>query len=212
MNMHIRRRDVLKGTGALVVSMALPGVVTQAATLASRLPLKPEQLATYISINQNGSAVAWIGKVDMGQGTDIGWAVMVAEELDLPADRVSIVQGHTDVTVNQGGASGSTGIWRGGTALRNAAAEARRILIEMAAEKLSLPADRITVVNGVVGDRNNANKKVAYGELIGGRHLDVTMEWNKKFGNRLLGNGKGQPKGPRQAKLVRKSGHGPRAR
>jgi len=98
--MNIHRRDVLKGTGALVVSMALPGVVTQAATLASRLPLKPEQLATYISINQDGSAVGWIGKVDMGQGTDIGWTVMVAEELDLPAERVRIVQGHTDVTVN----------------------------------------------------------------------------------------------------------------
>src|SRR5882757_5621605 len=154
MTITINRRDALTGAGALVVSLTLPGVALRAGTLASRLPLKPEQLATYISINQDGSAVGWIGKVDMGQGTDIGWAVMVAEELDLPADRVTIVQGHTDVTVNQGGASGSTGIWRGGAALRNAAAEARRILVEMAAEKLSVPADRLTVANGVVSDRN----------------------------------------------------------
>ncbi|HLQ90045.1 MAG TPA: molybdopterin cofactor-binding domain-containing protein [Xanthobacteraceae bacterium] len=206
MDMHIHRRDVLKGTGALVVSMALPGVVTQAATLASRLPLKPEQLATYISINQDGSAVGWIGKVDMGQGTDIGWTVMVAEELDLAAERVRIVQGHTDVTVNQGGASGSTGIWRGGAALRNAAAEARRILIEMAAEKLNVPADRLTVANGVVSDRNDANRQVTYGELIGGRHFDVTMEWNKQFGNELLVTGKAKPKAPGDYKLVGKGG------
>src|SRR5258707_3367092 len=124
MNATINRREALAGTGALVVSLALPGVTAQAATLASRLPLKPEQLATYISINQDGSAVAWIGKVDMGQGTDIGWTIMVAEELDLPADKVSIVQGHTDVTVNQGGASGSTGVANGGAALRNPAAQA----------------------------------------------------------------------------------------
>ena len=86
---------LLAGAGALVVSVTLPGVKARAAiaTSASRLPLKPEQLATYISVNADGSAVGWIGKVDMGQGTDIGWAKMVAEELDLPAERVSIVQG-----------------------------------------------------------------------------------------------------------------------
>src|SRR5882672_1005204 len=167
MTIAINRRDALTGAGALVVSLTLPGVALRAGTLASRLPLKPEQLATYISINQDGSAVAWIGKVDMGQGTDIGWTIMVAEELDLPADRVSIVQGHSDVTINQGGASGSTGVWKGGTALRNAAAEARRVLLEMAAEKLGVPAERLTVANGVISDKSDPGKKVTYGELIG---------------------------------------------
>ena len=110
--MTVNRREALAGAGALVVSVTLPGVAP-AATRASRLPLKPDQLATYISVNADGSATAWIGKVDMGQGTDVGWTIMVAEELDLAPDRVSIVQGHTDVTINQGGASGSTGIWKG---------------------------------------------------------------------------------------------------
>ena len=109
MTIHLDRRQALASAGALVVSVALPGVAP-AATRASRLPLKPDQLATYISVNADGSATAWIGKVDMGQGTDVGWTIMVAEELDLPADRVSIVQGHSDVTINQGGASGSTGV------------------------------------------------------------------------------------------------------
>src|SRR5204862_1457787 len=126
--------------------------------------------------------------------------------LDLPADRVSIVQGHTDVTVNQGGASGSTGVWRGGTALRNAAAEARSLLIEMAAEKLDVPADRLTVANGIISDRNDTNKKISYGELIGGRHFDVTLDWNKQFGNELLVTGKAKPKSPGQYKLVGKGG------
>jgi len=199
--MTINRREALAGAGALMVSVALPRVAP-AATLSSRLPLKPDQLATYISVNADGSAVAWIGKVDMGQGTDIGWAIMVAEELDLAADRVSIVQGHTDVTINQGGASGSTGIWKGGTALRNAAAEARRVLIEMAAERLGVPADRLTVANGVVSDQTDAAKTVSYGELIGGQHFDVTLEWNKHYGNDLAITGKAKPKSPADYKLV----------
>ncbi len=205
MTIQLNRREALAGTGALVVSIALPGVAT-AATRASRLPLKPDQLATYISVNADGSAVGWIGKVDMGQGTDIGWAIMVAEELDLAPERVSIVQGHTDVTINQGGASGSTGIWRGGIALRNAAAEARRVLVEMAAERLGVPADRLTVANGVVSDKSDAGKKVSYGELIGGKHFDVTLDWNKHFGNTLAVTGKGKPKSHVDYKLVGKGG------
>src|SRR5882672_9345507 len=205
MTVQLNRREALAGAGALVVSVALPGVAT-AGTLASRLPLKPDHLATYISVNADGSATAWIGKVDMGQGTDVGWTIMVAEELDLAPDRVSIVQGHTDVTINQGGASGSTGIWKGGSALRNAAAEARRVLIEMASERLRVPADGMTVVNGVISDKSHAAKKVSYGELIGGQHFDVTIEWNKQLGNDLAVTGKGKPKSPAEYKLVGKGG------
>ena len=70
----------LAGAGALTVYLALPGVKAQAAiaTKASRLALEPDQLSTYISINQDGSAVGWVGKIDMGQGTDIGWIKMIA--------------------------------------------------------------------------------------------------------------------------------------
>jgi nicotinate dehydrogenase subunit B len=206
MNMNINRRDLLAGAGALVVSVTLPGVKARASTLASRLPLKPEQLATYISINQDGSAVGWIGKVDMGQGTDIGWIKMIAEELDLPTDRVSMVQGHSDLTVNMGGASGSTGIWKGGAAMRNAAAEARRALLELASEKLAVPVDRLTVSDGVVSDKNDAGKKVSYGELIGGRHFDLQLEWNNVIGNDLMVKGKAKPKSPSEYKTVGKPG------
>src|SRR5260221_3620471 len=187
MNLALNRRHLLAAAGALTVSVVLPGAKAQAAiaTQASRLALKPDQLATYISINQDGGAVGWVGKIDMGQGTDVGWIKMIAEELDLPPERVSMVQGHTDLTTDQGGASGSTGIWRAGAALRNAAAEARRVLVEMASEKLNVPTDRLTVTDGIVNDKSEAARRVSYGDLIGGRHFDVTMEWNKHFRNGL---------------------------
>jgi nicotinate dehydrogenase subunit B len=204
----LNRRQIIAGTGALTVYLALPGVRAKAAiaTQASRLALKPDQLSTYISINQDGSAVGWVGKIDMGQGTDIGWIKMIAEELDLPPERVSMVQGHTDVTVDQGGASGSTGIWKAGAALRNAAAEARRVLVEMASEKLGVPAQRLTVVDGIVSDKSDPAKKLGYGELIGGRHFDIELEWNHEFGNELLVKGKAKLKSPSEFKTVGKPG------
>ncbi len=206
MNLNMNRREFLASSGALVVSTLLPGVPAIAATQASRRALKPDQLSSYISINQDGSAVGWVGKVDMGQGTDIGWIRIIAEELDLHPDRVSMVQGHTEETVDQGGASGSTGVWRAGTALRNAAAEARRTLLEMAAAKLGVAADQLAVTDGVVSVKGTPGKKVSYGELIGGKHFDVQMEWNKHYGNTLLVTGKAKPKSPSEYKLIGKPG------
>src|SRR3954469_4282971 len=208
MTFKMNRREFLAGTGALTVSVLLPGLKADAATDAhgSRLGLRPDQLSSYISVNQDGSAVGWIGKVDMGQGTEIGWLMIIAEELDLSPDRVSMVQGDTEKTVDQGGASGSTGIWFGGAALRNAAAEARRTLVEMGAAKLGVPATELVVNDGVISPRNAPNTKVAYGELIGGRQFDVQLEWNKHYGNELKVTGKAKPKSPSEYKIIGKPG------
>ena len=105
-----------------------------------------------------------------------------------------------------GGASGSTGIWKAGAAMRNAAAEARHVLVEMASEKLGVPAEQLAVTDGVVSDKSDAGKKVSYGELIGGRHFDVQLEWNKKIGNDLTVKGKARPKSPSEYKTVGKAG------
>ena len=200
------RRAFLAGSGALTIAIALPGIAAKAAPLASRLPMKPENLATYISLDKDGRATGWIGKIDMGQGTDVGWAQMIAEELDLPLERVSIVQGDTHVTINMGGASGSTGIWKGGVAMRAAAAEARLVLVEMAAEKLGLPVAELRTENGRVIAKADATKSVAYGDLIGGRHFGETLEWNKIIGSDLSIKGRAQPKSPKDYRLVGKSG------
>ena len=207
MNIQTNRRGFLTAAGALVVTVALPGVKARAATTGTRLPLKADRLATYISINQDGSATGWVGKVDMGQGTEIGWAQMIAEELDLPVARVTIVQGHTDATINMGGASGSTGIWRGGVVMRATAAEARRLLLDMAAEKLGAKATDLTVTDGVVSVKGNAAKKVTYSELIGGKQFDQALEWNQVIGSDLSVKGVAKPKVPSEYKIVGKSGY-----
>ncbi len=207
MNMQINRRGFLAATGSLTIAVALPGGEAKAAVANSRVPLKPENLSSYITVNRDGSAIGWVGKVDMGQGTEIGWAQMVAEELDLPLARVTIVQGHTNATVNMGGASGSTGIWRGGAAMRAAAAEARLVLVGMAADKLGVAADTLVASDGVVSSKDDPSKKVSYGDLIGGRQFVETLEWNKEIGSNLAVKGKAKPKAPSDYKIVGKSGH-----
>jgi len=206
MTVNMNRREFLAGAGALTVAVLLPGVTREAyaaGVQGSRLGLKPDQLSSYISISEDGSITGWTGKVDMSQGTDIGWIKMIAEELDVSPDRVSIVQGHTAQTVDQGGASGSTGIWFGGIALRNAAAEARLVLTEMAAARLGVAPDQFKVDNGVV---SAGDKKVSYSELIGGKHFDVQLVWNKQFGNELKIEGRAKPKTPSEYKIVGKPG------
>ena len=200
----LSRRGILQGAGALIVSFAAPVSVSVAATAATKPPLTPDQLDSFIAVHPDGSATAFFGKIDGGQGTDLGIAQIVAEELDLDLDRVSVVMGDTARSVDQGGASGSTGIWRGGAALRAAAAEARRILLDMAAQKLGAPASNLVVTDGVVTVEGNAAKHVTYGQLIGGQYFNAKLDWNKQFGNPLEIKPTSPLKSPDQYKIVGK--------
>jgi CO/xanthine dehydrogenase Mo-binding subunit len=201
------RRTLLSGAGALVVSVGTPlGLDMMLATRAAfaqgaKPPLLPTELSSFIAINADGSVAAYFGKMDMGHGLFVAIGQMVAEELDVPFRAVKVHMGDTANSVNQGGASGSTGIQFGGKQMRMAAAEARRVLVEMAAEKLSVPADQLTVTDGVVQARDGA-KKVSYGDLIGGRYFNVQLDWNKQWGNALYAPGKAKPKPHTAHKII----------
>ena len=136
------RRAVLKGGGALVVSVGMPiGLDTllgdQLGARAGHAspPLMPDQLSSYIAINADGTVSAFFGKMDMGQG------LLRRDRPDGGGRARRAVQGRQGAhgrhrtSVNQGGASGSTGIQIGGKQMRVAAAEARRVLVEMAARE-----------------------------------------------------------------------------
>ena len=204
----LSRRSILAGTGALVVSI---GAAVAFETIAGidaafaqgeRPPLTPDQLSSYIAVNADGSVAAFFGKMDMGHGLTVAIGQIVAEELDVPFERVKLFLADTATSVNQGGASGSTGVQLGGGQMRVAAAEARRVLVAMAAERFGLPAEQLTVTDGVVGAVGDAGKRASYGELIGGRYFNVELDWNKQMGNALYAPGKAQPKNFSQDKLV----------
>jgi nicotinate dehydrogenase subunit B len=201
------RRSLLKAGGALVVSIGVPisfesAHAADAMATAAKPPLTPDQLSSYVAVNADGGISIYFGKMDMGQGLDVAIRQMVAEELDVPFKATNIFIGDTDTSVNQGGASGSTGIQEGGKQMRMAAAEARRVLVAMASDKLGLAIDQLTVADGVVHAASDATKKVSYAELIGGQFFNVHLDWNGKYGNALYAPGKAQPKDPKDHTIV----------
>jgi nicotinate dehydrogenase subunit B len=209
---NVSRRNFLKAGGALVVSIGAPVAfdvaraddAARAAALSSaaKPALTPDQLSSYIAVNADGTVAAYFGKMDMGHGIAVAIGQMVAEELDVPFSAIKVVMGDTATSVNQGGASGSTGIEDGGKQLRAAAAEARRVLIELAAEKLGVPAERLSVNGGVVHTDTEMAKSVRYADLVGGRYFNVTLAWNGKIGNPLYAPGKAKPKDPKDHRVV----------
>lgn len=204
MNAHAAasRRQLLQGMGALVVIMTAPAEALAAATTAPGGLPHPAELDSWIAIAADGKVTAFFGKPDVGQGVEVAIAQIVAEELDVPLDHVSIVQADTARTCDQGGVSGSTGIQLGGAMLRGAAAEARRLLLEQAAVKLSVTPDKLAVRDGVVSVIGAPRRKVSYAQLIKGGRFDAKLEWNGKTGNALLATGKAKPKTPDQYRLV----------
>lgn len=208
----LRRRSVLRGAGALVVSLGAPvaldtvlaarAALAQDAGRAGRPPVVPDQLDSYIAVNGDGTVTAFFGKIDGGQGLDVAVAQIVAEELDIHPDRVGVVMGDTAVTVNQGGASNASGVSQGAVPLRNAAAEARLALVGMASARLGEPAERLTVADGIVSVAGQPERRVAYAELIGGQFFNLPMQWNKRFGNDLNVTGRATPKPVADYKVV----------
>ena len=202
------RRSVLLGGGALVVSVGA-GVtletvlsIGQAYAQGAKPPLTPDQLSSYIAVNADGRVAAYFGKMDMGHGLHVAIGQIVAEELDVPFKSVKVYMADTATSVNQGGASGSTGIQLGGKQMRVAAAEARRVLVEMAAASLATPVERLVVNDGIVSVADDPSKRVSYAQLIGGQYFNVQLAWNKEYGNALYAPGKAQPKKPSEHKIV----------
>src|SRR6266478_9458318 len=151
-DLSLSRREFLKASGALIVSAAGPACIGEglAQTAAGKPALVPTELDSWVAIGADGRVTAFFGKMDMGQSLDIAIAQIVADELDVAVDKVDVVMGDTALTCNQGGASGSTGIFSGAKPLRNASAEARQLLVKSASEKLGIPVEQLRVDDGVV--------------------------------------------------------------
>jgi CO/xanthine dehydrogenase Mo-binding subunit len=208
---ELTRRSVVQGAGMFVFSIGVPvGLDTMlninaALAQGARPALVPTELDSYLAVNADGSVTVYFGKIDGGQGIDVAIAQIVAEELDVPVKSVKVIMGDTARTLNQGGASGSNGVHLGGMQMRRVAAEARRVLVEAAAKKLNVPADKLVVDNGVITVTGDATKKTSYTDLIGGQFFNVKLEWNGKIGNELETKVAAKPKSPDQYKIVGKS-------
>jgi nicotinate dehydrogenase subunit B len=136
----------------------------------------PADFNAYLRIAADGRVTGFAGKTELGQGVSTSLAQIVAEELDISLDSVDMVMGDTALCPWDMGTFGSRTIKYFGPPLRQAAAEARAVLIQLASERLRLPSDRLATRDGAVIEKGNPRNGVTYGALAEGkiieRHLD----------------------------------------
>jgi nicotinate dehydrogenase subunit B len=179
------RRSFLKSAGFLAVSFGagINPLVRSAEAQTGTTPqtagpyIDPDyhQLDSWIVVHQNNTATFYVGKTDCGQGTGTSFRQLMADEMDIAFEKTTCIMGSTDNTVDQGGSGGSTAMERDAWPMRRAAAEARRVLLEMGSAQLGVPADQLTVTDCVVTVKGDPSKRVTYGQLIGGKRFNVML-------------------------------------
>ncbi|HMA55304.1 MAG TPA: molybdopterin cofactor-binding domain-containing protein [Pseudolabrys sp.] len=176
-NLRFSRRTILKG-GAITVGFALTGIPTRAiaqGAAAARRVLDSKEVDAFLAVNGDGTVTLFCGKVDLGQGLRIAIPQIAAEELGIGVDKIKFIEGDTALTPDQGRTSGSNGIQRGGMQIRQAAATARKALIDLAAQRLNVKADDLEAAGGMVRPKFGG-ASVSFADLIAGRQFDLKLD------------------------------------
>lgn len=165
---------------ASVAALSIEGVdafLQRAASSGPYPDLDFLQLDSWIVIRPDNTATFFVGKTDLGQGTGTAFRQIMSDELDIAFENTTCVMGSTDITVDQGGSGGSDALQTDGYPMRRVAAEARRVLLEMASSHFGVPVTSLRVSDGVVTTNigDTADRGITYGELIGGRKFNVTL-------------------------------------
>jgi nicotinate dehydrogenase subunit B len=175
----LARRGFLVHSGALIVSFALfPR--TALAQEAKKPPALPGSLNgaplldSWIRIDANGGITVFTGKVELGQGVKTALIQIAAEELVVDPRRIALVTADTNATPNESYTAGSQSLQDSGTAILNAAAQVRNLLIGLASQRLGVPAEQLTVRDGAV--RTSDGRSLNYGALVTGETLHVTAQ------------------------------------
>jgi CO/xanthine dehydrogenase Mo-binding subunit len=152
-----------------------------------------DELDDWIRIEPDGTITAFSGKVELGTGVRTALAQIVAEELDVPFERVRMVMGDTEQTPDEGYTAGSMTISESGDALRQASAEARRILLDRASDRLDAQSNELNITNGVITVIKDPTRSVSYADLMAGKHFETKVSYQAPL------------KPPKEYKVVGKS-------
>ncbi len=141
----------------------------------------PSDYNAFLHIAENGEVSCFTGKIEMGQGINTSLPQMLADELDVSIDQIKMVMGDTLLCPWDAGTFGSLTTRAFSPFMRKAAAEARAILLEMAAEKLNSEVKELAVKDGIVFVKERPNKKVSYGELTKGKKIEKYLDVKPDF-------------------------------
>jgi CO/xanthine dehydrogenase Mo-binding subunit len=183
----IDRRRMLAGGGALIVSFSLSGALAQQqdAPAAVPAPSPPGSLKTspyldaWIRIDANGAIEVFTGKAELGQGFKTAFQQIAAEELDVAFETLKVTTADTSLTANEGYTAGSNSMKDSGTAIQNAAAQVRELLIAEAATRLGVPVENLRTADGSVIAPDG--KRLSYGELVAADMLHVQAQPKAKL-------------------------------
>jgi CO/xanthine dehydrogenase Mo-binding subunit len=175
------RRRVLAGGGALIVSFSLSKALAQDQTAPVAAPPSPPGslktsplLDSWIRIDADDGITVFTGKAELGQGFKTAFQQIAAEELEVPFPSVKVVTADTRLTANEGYTSGSNSMKDSGTAIQNAAAQVRELLVAQAARRLDLPAENLRTESGAVISPDG--RRLGYGELVAADMLHVQAQ------------------------------------
>ena len=179
----LTRREFLQTSGVIVVASAWRARCARrrkrGAAAAQRGPASGPRdrnsVDSWIAIHADNTATLYAGYVEIGQGGPTALRQIAAEELDLDFEQMKHVTVDTHMST-EGLTLASRTAAIGGNETRAAAAEARRVLLELAAERLEAPVGELTTAKGVVSVRGDARRSVTYAELVGGKPFDRTFE------------------------------------
>jgi nicotinate dehydrogenase subunit B len=168
----LSRRRFLQGLGGGLFVLFSYNVLPAQERLPPGTQALPTDFNAFLRIAPDGKVTGFTGKIEMGQGVVTSLAQILAEELDVPLSSVDMIMGDTDLCPWDMGTFGSRSIRFFGPPLREAAAEARAVLIQLASEHLHLDPGRLIVRNGRVQDHSNPQKQVTYGRLTQGKVIE----------------------------------------
>jgi CO/xanthine dehydrogenase Mo-binding subunit len=177
------RRGFLKTSGALIVGFSIADRQAKAQGPGGGGGPSPgspplNQLDSWIAVAADGSVTAYSGKEELGQGIATAQAQLVAEELSVPFDRVKLIYCDTAMTPDQAYTSGSQSHPANfnHANLARAGATAREALIKMASQQLGVPVDELTAADGAISAKGDRSKRVTYGQLVGGKKFNLTLD------------------------------------
>ena len=174
-SLQLDRRDFLKVLGGgLLVCLTHTSSWTQESGRAFGGHELPKDVSAWLHIAAEGQVKVFTGKVEVGQNIRTSLAQLVAEELRVPFDAITMIMGDTDLTPWDMGTFGSRSTPTMGPQLRTMAAAARQMLLEIAAQRWHVAPTTLTAANGKVTDPQNS-RSFAYGELTRGEKLVKTV-------------------------------------
>jgi isoquinoline 1-oxidoreductase len=165
------RRDFLKVLGSGLLVSFFIGDWALLDAQAQRRDY-PADFNAYLRIGADGRVTVYSGKVELGQGVITSLAQMAAEELGVALASIDMIMGDTQLCPWDMGTFGSMSTRFFGPALRGAAAEARAVLLELAAEKLGAPKEKLSVANGVIAVLGEPGRNVTFARLVEGRKIE----------------------------------------